>query len=229
MKIEISAFAAGRRAFDDFLDQAVLERFRRADRIAANDHLDRKLRADRARQTLRATGARQQTELHFGQAEPRFLDRDAIVACQRNFETATERGTMDRSDDRLRRLLHEFENLGETGRLRRLAEFGDVGAGDEGAAAAGQHDGLHFGIGDRGLHAFENATAHRGAQRIDRGTVDRDDGDVVMTFEFYHFAHGTLPESLLSGSFVLGCHTTCVESLRSLFHQFRTAKFNSTS
>ena len=103
---------------------------------------------------------------------------------------------MDRGDDRLRRIFHQLEHLGEAGRLRRLAEFGDVGAGDEGAAGAGQHDRLHLGIGDRALHAFEDAAAHRGAQRVNRRAVDRDDGDVVMTFEFYHFAHGTLPDRL---------------------------------
>src|SRR6266566_4429841 len=39
----------------------------------------------------------------------------------------------------------------QTGRLRRLAELGDVGAGDKGAAGAGQHDRLHFRIGDSAL------------------------------------------------------------------------------
>ncbi len=51
-------------------------------------------------------------------------------------------------------------------------------------------------VRDRAFHAFEDAAAHRGAQRIDRRAVDRDDGDDVMTFEFYHFAHGTLPHHL---------------------------------
>src|ERR1700676_872678 len=78
-------------------------------------------------------------------------------------------------------------------RLRRLAEFGDVGAGDEGAAGAGQHDRLHFRIGDRALDAIENAAADGRAQRVHRRTVDRDDGDNVMTLEFYDFVHETLP------------------------------------
>ena len=89
------------------------------------------------------------------------------------------------------------QHLVQAGRLRRLAEFGDVGAGDEGAAAAGQHDRLDFGIGDRALHAFEDAAAHRGAQRVDGRAVDRDDGDCVMTFELDHFVHGTLPDLVL--------------------------------
>ena len=93
--------AAGGRTFDDFLDQAVLQRLRCADRIAADDHLDREFRTDHARQTLRAAGARQQAELHLGQAEPCVFGRDAEMAGQRDLETAAERGAVDRGDDRL--------------------------------------------------------------------------------------------------------------------------------
>ena len=146
-------FAAGGGAFDDFLDQAVLERLGSADRIAADDHLDREFRADRARQALGAAGARQQAELHFGQAEPGVLGGDAEMAGQRDFKTAAKGGAMDGGDDRLRRVLDFGQHFAETRRLRRLAEFGDVGAGDKGAAGAGQNDRLHFRIGDRALDA----------------------------------------------------------------------------
>src|SRR5439155_23265001 len=166
--------------------------------VSADDRLTHDLVPDRTRHPQGATGARQQDELHFRQAELRFLGRHAIVACQRDFETAAERRAVNRGNDRLRRVLHQDKHFGETRRLRRLAEFGDVGARDEGAACAGQHDCLNFRVRDRALHAFEDAAAHRGAERIYRGAVDRDDGDDVMTLEFYHFAHGTLP-----GSFVL--------------------------
>ena len=142
-------FAARRRTFDDLLDQAVLERFRRRDRIAADDHLHREFGADRARQALGAAGARQQAELHFGQPEPRLLGGDAVVACQSDFETAAERGAVNGGNDRFRRVLHRDQHFGQAGRLRRLAEFGDVGASNEGAAAAGQHDRLYFRVGDR--------------------------------------------------------------------------------
>ena len=177
-----------------------------ADRIAADDHLDREFGADRAREPLGTAGTRQQAELHFGQAELGFLGRDAIVACQSDFKTAAERRAVNGGNDRLRRVLHQDKHFRETWGLRRLAEFGDVGAGDEGAACAGQHDRLNFRVRNRALHAFEDAAAYRRTQRVDRRTVDRDDGDDVMTLEFYHFVHGTLP-----GSLVLECCTTCVE------------------
>src|SRR5260370_15541077 len=90
----------------------------------------------------------------------------------------------------------------QTGRLRRLAEFGNVGAGDERAAAVGQDDRLHSRIGDGALHAIENTAADRGAQRVNRRTVDRDDADHVMTLELDHFVHAALPE-FLAGVLVL--------------------------
>ena len=186
-------FAAGGRTFDDLLDQAVLERFGSTDRITADDHLDREFRPDRARQALGAAGARQQAELHLGQAELGFLHGHAEMTGQRDLEAAAERGAVDRGDDRLGRVLDLGEHVVEAGRLRRLAEFGDVGAGDEGAAGAGQDDALDRGIGDRGLDAFQNTAAHCGTQRIDRRTVDRDDPDFVMTLKLDHFAHGFPP------------------------------------
>ena len=155
--------AAGGRAFDDFLDQAVLQRLRCADRIAADDHLDRKLGTDRARQALRAAGARQQAEFYFRQAKPGVLGRDPEVAGERDLETAAERGAMNGGNDRFRRVLHLGQHFMQAGRFWRLAELGDVGAGNEGAAGAGQHDRLHFRVGDGALDALQDAAAHRGA------------------------------------------------------------------
>ncbi len=83
--------------------------------------------------------------------------------------------------------------IGFDGRLWRLAELGDVGAGDKGAAAAGQDDRIYFRIGDGALDAIENAAADGGAQRVHGRTVDRDDGNDVTTFELDHFVHWTLP------------------------------------
>ncbi len=185
--------AAGGGTFDDFLDQAVLERFAGADRIAADDHLDREFGTDRARQALRAAGARQQAEFHLGQAEFGVLGRDAEMTGERDFETAAKRGAVNGGNDRLRTVLHHGQHFMQARRLRRLAEFGDVGAGDEGAAGAGQHDRLHFGIGDRALHALQDTAADRGAQRVHGRTVDRDNGDHVMTLELDHFVHEILP------------------------------------
>ena len=169
--------AAGGRAFDDFLDQAVL----RAPPPAPIGSpltiiLTASSRADHARQPLGTAGARQQAELHFGQAElarPWSRRGSGMPARLRGRRRARCRGW--RRSSASASSPSATSTSCETRRLRRLAEFGDVGAGDEGAAGAGQHDRLHFRVRDRALHAFEDAAAHRGAQRFDRRTVDRVD------------------------------------------------------
>jgi len=89
---------------------------------------------------------------------------------------------------------------------RNVERVAIIGAGDKGAAGAGENDRLHFRIGDGALHALKDAAPDRGAERVYRRTVDRDDGDDVMTLEFYDFVHGTLPDLLF-----LDCFPTCVE------------------
>jgi hypothetical protein len=101
-QLSYEGFATGGRTLDDLLDQTVLQRFRRSDRITADDHLDRELRSNRARQALGAAGARQQAELHLGQAELGFLHRDAEMTGERDLEATAERGAVDRGHDRLR-------------------------------------------------------------------------------------------------------------------------------
>ena len=56
-------------AGDQFIDDAEFERALAADGLAADDHVERRRDADQARQPLRATGAGQDAELHFGQCD----------------------------------------------------------------------------------------------------------------------------------------------------------------
>ncbi len=115
-------------AFEQLVDQADLQALVALDRLAGDDHLHGLRRTDHARQPLRAAGARQQAELHFGQAEVGVLGGDAEVAAQRGFETAAERIAVDRGNDGARRVLQQIENFMQARRLRRLAELADVGA-----------------------------------------------------------------------------------------------------
>src|SRR5450432_3246489 len=112
-------------------------------------------------------------------------------------QPAAQGGAMNGGNDRLRRILHLAQHFTETRRLRRLAEFGDIGAGDKGAAAAGENDRLHFRIGYRLLDAVQDTAADGGAQRVHRRAVDRDDADHVMTLELDHFVHDILPGILV--------------------------------
>ena len=166
-------------ALHDLVDQADLLRLRGGDRIARGDHVERRLDADDARHALRAPGAREDTELHFGQSQLRGRNRDAIVAAERDFEPAAQRRAVDRDHDRLRRILEAVDDGLQAGAGHRLAELADIGAGDIGPPRADQHHGLDLGIGGRLGQAIGQALAHRRAQRVDRGVVDGDDGDVA--------------------------------------------------
>ena len=66
------------------------------------------------------------------------------MAAQRRFQTATKGGAMDRGNDQFGAVFHCQQNLVERLALGRLAEFTDIGAGNEGAAAAQQNHGLHI-------------------------------------------------------------------------------------
>ena len=181
-------------ALEQVVDEADLHALVALDRIAGDDHLHGLGRPDHARQPLGAAGARQQAELHLGQAEVGVLGRDAEMAAQRGLETAAERIAVDRRDDRPRRVFQRVENFMQARRLRRLAELADVGAGDEAAAGAGQHDGLDAGVVLGLGELFLQADANRVAQRIDRRIVDGEDENSVTIFGFYGFTHASLPD-----------------------------------
>ncbi len=144
---------------------------------ARGDHLQRLLDADDARQPLGAASARQQAEIDLGQAAFGRTRGDTIVADQRDFQPAAERGAVNGRDHRLGRILDRGLHLGQRRPSRRLAELGDVGAGDERLAGAGQHDGLDRVVGDGLLDPRQDAGTDIGRQRVDRRRVDRQHGD----------------------------------------------------
>ncbi len=104
-------YAVERRVRHDARDQAMLQRVGGADRLAADDHLQRLFGADRARQALRAAGARQQADFYFGQCEQRVLRRDSIVATERQLEPAAHADAVHRCYHRLCRALDVIDHL----------------------------------------------------------------------------------------------------------------------
>jgi hypothetical protein len=104
-------------------------------------------RVDEPRQAHRAAEAGMQAEHDLGQAEPRLLDRDAIVAGERDLEPAAEAIAVDDGDggraeviepvDHRVRLRQARLDRGDVGHA---AELVDVGAGDEARRLGGaQH------------------------------------------------------------------------------------------
>ena len=99
----------------------------------------------------------------------------AVVRRQRDLQPAAERGAVDRGDHRLAAGLDAVAHLGQRRRLRRLAEFADVGAGDEVAAGA---DDQHRGHGARRPRPRRSAATRprrtSDAEGVDRRVVDGD-------------------------------------------------------
>ncbi len=175
---------------DRILDQAVVARqpvdqagfpgLLRADRIALRHHLERERHARDARQPLGAAGAGEQAELDLGQPELGRGEGDPVMARQRDFAAAAERGAVDRRDHGLFERLDPVDENRQRRIDHRLAEFGDVGAREEGLALAGDDHGLDRGVG-RGLRdGGVDPLAHRAAERVHRRIVRQDDEDVAV-------------------------------------------------
>ena len=92
--------------------------------------LTRGLEAHEARKTLRAAGARDQAELHFGEGDLRVGQRDAIVAAERELEATAHAGAADRGDHRLGRRFDGVDDRRQErlGVERAAGEFLDVRA-----------------------------------------------------------------------------------------------------
>ena len=86
----------------------------------------------------------------------------------------------DGGDDRLLHDVEDVHHLGQGGRHRRLAEFGDVGAGAEGAALGSDDNCGGRGVRVRPAERLGQARAHPDAQRVHRRVDDADDGDFVF-------------------------------------------------
>ena len=170
----------GQIARSDLVDDAVGKRFRRSDRLAGDDHLQRLLGADKARQALRAASTRQQAELHFGQADARFRRGNPIVAGERQLEAAAERGAVQCRDHRLRQRLDRGDDLAQARGLRRLAEFGDVGTGEKRAPRAGDHHRIDCIVIADPAQRLGEPGADLVLQRIDRRIVGGDDRDPAI-------------------------------------------------
>ncbi len=171
-------------ALKDLVDDAEAQRVFGFERIAGQDRVHRRLRADQSRQALRAAAARQQADLDFRQAYRRARRRDAIVAGEREFESAAECGAVDRGDDRFRALFDV--SAGRPLRLfigtGRLAEVADVGAGDERATLPGDDDRFDRVVAQRRFEVFRQVEPDAAAKGIDRRIVDGQQRDAIANF-----------------------------------------------
>ena len=140
-----------------------------------------------------ATGAGQQAQGHFGQAELGFLvvDGDAVVAHQRHFPAATQRRAVEQANDRFTQgfdgaevaldALDLFEHPGRVTGSQAHHTL-EVGPGEEGGFVGGQQDATDgvLVLHDLGGH-FAHVVLPLQAHGVDRGVgfVEGDGGDAV--------------------------------------------------
>ena len=178
-------------------------RFGRLELLAFEHRLQRGLDADQPRQALGAAAAGEQAQLHFRQAELGLgaVDGDAVVAGQRQFQSAAERGAVERSDHWPAALLQPaqeglvgFCQLVGLLRLGHRVDLVDVGAGEEFLLAAGEDHALDGGIA---LDARERIAERGGeflVEHVHRTArhVEDEGGDAVGIHGELDCAHGVL-------------------------------------
>ncbi len=157
---------------------------------SAQHHVQSGLRTDQARRALGAAGTGQQAQLDLWQTQAGVGEGHAVMRCQRHFQPAAQRCAVDGGQHWLAADFDAIAQFGQQGRLRRFAEFADVGPADEVAARAGHQDGGHAGIGFAFLDGGHQAPAHRHPQRIDRWVVDgyHQDGTFTRQMDRGRFA-----------------------------------------
>ncbi len=144
----------------DLVDDAHLLGPRGPHGIAADDHLERSLDSGDAWQALGPARPGQKPKLDLGQAHLPRSHGDAVVAREADFEAAPERRAVNGRDDGLGAAFDGIEHAVESRRLGRLAELADVGARDEGAAAAYDDHGADAGIGQPLGDPVQQSLAH---------------------------------------------------------------------
>ena len=190
---------------DHFMDHARALGVIRAPGRAGAHRRHRRLNADQARQPLGAAAAGEEADLDLRQAELdlRVIGDHAIVAGQRQFQTAAQRQAVDRRGDRLAAGLQRAQGsvqlpaciigfLQRTTGQHAAGHVAEVSAGAEAARLARSQDGALDGV--VGLHAFDplrDLGHHARGQGVHRppGDVEGDQGDAVgihVDLEVFH-------------------------------------------
>ena len=197
-------------------DEPERERLLRADAAAAHDRVLRPREADQPDEALRPAAARDHPELHLGEGELDVVGRDAEVAGERELEADAEGVALQLRDHRLRAALRRGDVPVQARELlrARLEEAGDVAAGGERPAGAGDDDEAHGLVGaELAEHLVElGARAERHAVEL-AGDVERDrrhaalglDAEAlvlghVVTLSSRRSRRSSLPDGLLGRS-----------------------------
>src|SRR5690606_16147212 len=117
---------------------------------------------------------------------------------QGHFQATTQGGAVDHGDARLAAGLDTVDHVRQARRLRRLAEFLDVGTGNEGVAFTDQNDGLDLRVSLGCIEAVLQPFTHGHAQGVDRRIVDSDNGNGALPFQGDDVRHAESPVNQIS-------------------------------
>ena len=187
---------------DERVENAELDRFGGRNVPSADDQVESALETDEPRHALRASSRRKNAELDLGQTDFCRRHGDAVVAAHRRFESASERGAVNRGDEGLLQGLHLQTDVVGVGRQARLAELFDVGSRDERPALAQQYDGTDGVVADEMFESLLQPLAHVLALGVDRRVVDPEEADSLAVLErdgLTEGFHGSLGSLAFSG------------------------------
>ena len=167
-----------RAGFDHGVEQLGLRQFGGRRRRTGNDHVQGQFEPDHARQSLRTTTTRKQAQLHFRQRDQRAAGGHAVVTGQRQFQAAAHRGAFDRGDDGFGGSLDCRDEVVQARRRLhfRRVELANVRSARKMTTAAGDHDGLDLGVGQRTVQSLHQARSYRLGQAVHRRVLHDEDG-----------------------------------------------------
>jgi hypothetical protein len=130
--------------------------------------------------------------MDFRQPDRSRVERNSIVARQRDLETPAKRSPVDGGNDRFLTRFDSGDDVGQERFDRRFAEFFNVGAGNEGSPGTGNNDRFASVISIDLNDCSQQAIANRLRQRIYGGVIDNDYGHIAMSFNTDR-AHSVIP------------------------------------
>ena len=179
-----------RRAVHHGIDDAQPQRLVRRDHAGAGEDLGRGHQAAQARQALGAARAGDQAQVDLGQAQPGARQHHPVMAAQRHLQPAAQGGAVQDADHGFAQAFQRVHHQRQRGVGRGLAEFGDIGPGDEGPPFGQHHHGAHL-VRRRGPRGGGHQTLpDRLAGGVDGRIVDADQRDGALFLIPDRFRHG---------------------------------------
>ena len=166
---------------------------RRGKRLAGQHHVERRFQADQPRHALSATGARDDAQREFRQAEARAFGSDTVVARDGGLQSAAHHGAVHGGDHRDRAVLDQSQHLVVSGILNPGLEFPHVAPGKEGLAGTRQDNRLHILVATQCLEGSLQPGADLARHGIHRRAVDAYNRDIASVCTAHCLGHSCSP------------------------------------